>query len=270
MVVVSLPNGQGSQAQRTGPTASGGYTVLGVSVFVSPGGPSYELDDVLRRAGAVFSGRVGRPVAVNYGSACGELAVCVSGVGLVDRSGLSKLEIEAPAAQLGLLIERFLDGVLAPGGALSVGATWWCRAAPNRILAISEPAVGQRLGERVRVQAMHQVPVVVRDRSAELAALELLGRDAHQVLRRLGVFGESGDPRGVHPFSPGTVEGIDVLWLLESDRRALALVAHERAGDLWRALEQAGHEFGISCVGRDAATRYALLERFRRARLLGD
>ena len=239
-------------------------------MFVSTGDPSYALDDVLRQAGAVFSSRAGHPVAVNYGSACGELAVCVSEVGLVDRSGLSTFVIEAPAAQLGLLMDRFLGGVVAPGGALSVGGTWWCRSALHQIMAISEPPVGRRLGERLRAQAMHHVAVDVRDRSADLAAIELLGRNAHKVLRRLGAYGESGDPRGVPPFRPGTVDGIELRWLLESDRRALALVARKRAGDLWRAIEQAGHEFGISCVGRDAATRYALLERTRRSRLPGN
>jgi glycine cleavage system aminomethyltransferase T len=241
-----------------------------MSVFVPSGGASYELDDVLRQAGAVFSSRAGRPVAIDYGSACGELAVCVSGVGLVDRSGLSKLAIEAPAAQLRELMARSLDGIVAPGGARLVGGAWWCRPATNRIVVLSEPQVGRRLPERLRAEALHHVGLVVRDRSTDLAAIELLGRNAHQVLRALGAYGESGDPRGVSPFTPGMIDGIDVLWLLESDRRALALMVHKRAGEAWRAIEQAGRQFGISCVGRDAATRYALLERTRRARLLSD
>jgi glycine cleavage system aminomethyltransferase T len=241
-----------------------------MSVFVPSGGASHELDDVLRQAGAVFCGRAGHPVAINYGSACGELAVCVSGVGLVDRSGLSKLVIEAPAAQLQELMARCLDGIVAPGGALLVGGAWWCRPAAHRIVVLSEPQVGGRLRDRLRAQALHHASLVVRDRSTDLAAIELLGRNAHKVLRALGAYGESGDPRGVPPFTPGTVDGIDVLWLLESDRRALALMGRDRAGEAWRVIEQAGREFGISCVGRDAATRYALLERTRRPRLLGD
>jgi glycine cleavage system aminomethyltransferase T len=241
-----------------------------MSVFVPSGGASSELDEVLRQAGAVFSSRAGRPVAINYGSACGELAVCVSGVGLVDRSGLSKLVIEAPAAQLGELMARCLDAIVAPGGARLMGGAWWCRSAANRIVVLSEPPIGGRLHERLRGPALHDVALAVRDRSSDLAAIELLGRHAHKVLRALGAYGESGDPRGVAPFTPGSIDGIDVLWLLQSDRRALALMVHERGGEAWRAIEQAGREFGISCVGRDAATRYALLERTRRARLLGD
>ena len=35
----------------------------------------------------------------------------------------------------------------------------------------------------------------------------------------------------------------------------------ERAGEAWLAIERAGRPFGISCVGHEAASRYALLER---------
>jgi hypothetical protein len=43
------------------------------------------LDVVLRRAGAVLARRDGRDVAINFGSAAAELAVCVRSVGIVDR-----------------------------------------------------------------------------------------------------------------------------------------------------------------------------------------
>ena len=41
------------------------------------------------------------------------------------------------------------------------------------------------------------------------------------------------------------------------------LVDRERAGEVWRAIEHAGRPFGLSCVGQEAAGRYALLERTR-------
>lgn len=250
--------------------ARDGYTVLDVSVYVPSGGASHELDHVLQRAGAVFSSHAGRPIAINYGSAAGELAVCVTGVGLVDRSELSKLVITARPVQLGQLMARLLDSPVAPGGALCAGGAWWCRATPGQVMVLSEPQVGRRLRDQLRGHAVHHAALEVRERSADFAAIQLLGRNADKVLRVLGAYGESGDPRGVSPFTAGTVDGIDVSWLLESDRRALALVAHERAGEAWEAIERAGRGFGISCVGRDAASRYALLERTHRARLLGD
>ena len=53
---------------------------------------------VLRRAGAVLRTAAGSPVAVNYGSAPPSSRRASRAVGLVDRSELTKLELEAPAA----------------------------------------------------------------------------------------------------------------------------------------------------------------------------
>jgi len=234
-----------------------------VSVSTSDA-PCYdELDEVLRRAGAVFAGHDGRTVAVNYGSAAGELAVCVRAVGLVDRSELMKLVLEAPSAQLGHLLVRLTGRMVAVGGALQTADGWWCRAAENRAIVLSEPAIGARLRERLESQAQARlhVAVTVRDRSDEWAAIAVIGHAAPRLLSALGAYGESGDPRWVAPFSVGEVHGVGVMWLLESDRRALALVPRAQAAELWRALEDAGRPFGISCVGHEAARRYALLER---------
>lgn len=235
----------------------------GVSVSASDAPSPGELGEVLRRAGAVFAGHDGRTVPVNYGSAAGELAVCVRAVGLVDRSELTKLELEAPSAQLGHLLVRLTGRVVAVGGALQTEDGWWCRAAEDRVIVLSEPVAGARLGDRLRNQAqvLHHVSVTALDLSHECAAIELIGRATPDLLRALGAYGEAGDPRLIAPFSAGTVKGVDVMWLLESDRRALAVVARADAARLWRALEDAGRPFGISCVGYEAARRYALLER---------
>ena len=131
---------------------------------------------------------------------------------------------------------------------------------------LSDPDTGSRLRERLRADAVRYVTMTVRDVSAEMAAIGLLGRNADKILRALGAFGESGDPRAVAPFAHGSVDGIPAWWLLQSDRRALALVPRERAGEAWLAIERAGRPFGISCVGQEAACRYALLERTRPAR----
>jgi glycine cleavage system aminomethyltransferase T len=112
--------------------------------------------------------------------------------------------------------------------------------------------------------------VSLRVLSVEFAALGLLGPRTPDVLRALGVYGAQGDPRAVAPFGRGSVAGAGAWWLLESDRRALMLVDRERAGEVWRAIEHAGRRFGLSCVGQEAAGRFALLERTRtRAALVG-
>jgi glycine cleavage system aminomethyltransferase T len=200
---------------------------------------------------------------MNFGSAAAELAVCVRAVGLVDRSELSQLVLEAPAAQLAALTTRLVGDAVAPGGVLSAGNAWWCGDAPGRVIVVSDPETGSRLRERLHVDARRFVSMSVRDVSEDLASIGVLGGRAADVLRALGAYGESGDPRAVAPFSHGQVGGIPVSWLLQSDRRALALVPRENAGDAWLAFERAGRAFGISCVGQEAAARYALLERTR-------
>jgi hypothetical protein len=69
--------------------------------------------DRLRLAGGVMSEREGHAVAVNFGSAATELAICVKRVGLAVRSDLDALEIAGPEPWL----NHFLDGSL--GGRVS-------------------------------------------------------------------------------------------------------------------------------------------------------
>ena len=88
----------------------------------------FPLDAVLSRAGAVYSSRSGRPVAIHFGSAAAELAVCVRAVGLVDRTDLSTLSLEAPPAQLAALMTRLVGAIVAPGGLFCGGSAWWCAA----------------------------------------------------------------------------------------------------------------------------------------------
>jgi glycine cleavage system aminomethyltransferase T len=217
------------------------------------------LEVVLRRAGAILSTRQGRPVAVHFGSAAAELAVCIRTVGLVDRSELSTLALEAPPAQLSALMTRLAGAAVAPGGLLWAGNAWWCGEAADRVMVVCDPGMGGRLVDSLHAVAARHV--AVRDISHQLAAIALLGRNTGKVLAALGVYGESRDPRDAKPFGRGSVDGIPAAWLLQSDRRALALVPREQAGEAWLAIERTGRPFGISCVGHEAACRYALTER---------
>ena len=235
-----------------------------MSVFAPSEGASGPLDAVLRHAGAVFSSRNGHPVAIHYGSAAGELSVCVSAVGLVDRSELFKLEIETSGSRASAELSMRVTGAeLAPGGTVWADGAWWCGTATDRILVLADCGTGRRLVERLRIHALHHAVRSVHDRSPELAGIGLLGPGVREVLAAVGAYGPSGDPRLAAPFSSRSVAGVGVSWLLESDRSAVAVVEQGRAADVWRAIELAGRPFGISCVGQEAAGRYALLERAR-------
>lgn len=237
--------------------------MAGVAVTPSTREPREPFEAVLRKAGAVFASR-GHPTAVSYGSPAGELAVCVSAVGIVDRSELAKLVLSAPSAQLARLVTRLTGGRLAPGGALGAAGAWWCAASPERVVVICPPTAAGGLRRRLRTEALRHAPLTVEDHTTGWAAIELVGRRAPQVLRTLGAYGPSGDIRRAQPFARGSVNGVELEWLLESDRRALALVTRADAGMVWLAIEKAGRPFGLSCVGQEAASRYRLLERAAR------
>ena len=125
---------------------------------------------------------------------------------------------------------------------------------------VCDPRTAERLTAGLRADAARHIGV--GEKSSELTAIGLLGRNTGLVLGALGVYGPSGDPRTAQPFARGSVgvDGMPAWWLLQSDRRALALVDREAAGEAWLTVERAGRPFGISCVGQEAAERYALME----------
>jgi glycine cleavage system aminomethyltransferase T len=230
-------------------------------VHVSSDPRASALGAVLRQAGGVLVPHGGHPVVANYGSAAGELAACVSAVGLADRSALAKLALEGPPEQLRHLSQRLTGSELAPGGAVLSGGAWWCAERPDRMLVVSDPRVGDRLHAVLSARVARRSAVSLTDRSAGLAALAVVGRWASALLAELGVFGASGNPRHVPPLTAHALAGADVLWLLESDDKALALMSAADAPSVWHRIERAGQRFGLCAVGQEALARYTLIRR---------
>jgi glycine cleavage system aminomethyltransferase T len=203
----------------------------------------------------------GHAVVAHYGSAAGELAACVSAVGLADRSDLAKLELQGPPEQLQHLSQRLTGSEIAPGGAVLSGGAWWCAESSSRMLVISDASRGDRLFALLHARVARRSAVTLADRSADLAALAVVGRRASALLAELGVYGASRNPRDVPPLTAPAGAGADVLWLLESDDKALALVATADAPTVWHTIERAGKRFGLCAVGQEAVARYALIRR---------
>jgi glycine cleavage system aminomethyltransferase T len=216
---------------------------------------------VLRQAGGVLVVHDGHAVVANYGSAAGELAACVSAVGLADCSDLAKLTLTGPPEQLRHLAQRLTGSELAPGGAVPSGGAWWCAESPERILVVCEASRGDRLHAVLQARVARRSVVTLTDRSADLAALAVVGRHASALLAELGVYGESGNPRHVPPLTAHTGTGAEVLWLLESDHKALALMPAADAPTVWHSIERAGQRFGLCAVGQEALARYGLIRR---------
>ncbi len=217
-----------------------------------------------------------RRIVAHYGSAAGELAACVSAVGLADRSGLVKLALHGPSVELGRLAAGLAGAAPEPGGVVFSGGAWWCAPSLRRLIVLCpvQPAQrrsgqlregpagpGERLPELLREWADQRPAVTLADLSADWAAVAVLGARTRPLLADLGVYGESGNPRRAHPFTAHRVAGTEVLWLLESDRRVTALMPRAAAAAVCGAIERAGRRHGICSVGEEAVARYALLRR---------
>ncbi len=232
-----------------------------MSVHVSSDPRQSALDPVLRQAGGVQVTHDGHAVVAHYGSAAGELAACVSAVGLADRSDLAKLVLEGPPGQLQHLAQRLTGSEIVPGGAVSSAGAWWCAERPERMLVICDASRGERLRAVLHARVARRSAVSLVDHSADLAALAVVGRHASALLAELGVYGASGNPRHVPPLTAHTGAGAEVLWLLESDDKALAVMASADAPTVWHTIERAGQGFGLCAVGQEALARYALIRR---------
>lgn len=183
----------------------------------------------------------------------------MTAVGLADCSELTKLVLHGPSAQLRQLSSRLAGTEVAPGGAVLNGGAWWCAESAERMIVLCEPHLGERLWPALQARVARRAAIDLADHSDDWAALAVVGRRARPLLAQLGVYGASGDPRRVPPLTTHVVTGADVLWLLESDRKALALVPRASAGSVWRTIEHAGERFGICAVGQEAISRYALI-----------
>jgi glycine cleavage system aminomethyltransferase T len=226
-----------------------------MSLYRSP------LEDVLRRAGAVMTKRDGWTVAAHFGSPAGELAVCARAVGMVDRSALGKLELRGYPEALDQVVSYLADGQLEPNEVLCVDGVHWCSASPDRVFALCEPASLFALSERMHSAVRLAPGALLTDETEELAGLALLGPAAPSVVAALGAWDLETVALPRPSFAAVTLDGLPVFLLEGSSSRFLMLVEREYAERLWDLLERVGQRFGLSCVGSEAADRFAVIER---------
>jgi glycine cleavage system aminomethyltransferase T len=218
------------------------------------------LDTVARRAGAVMIDRDGARVPAHYGSAAGELAVCMRAVGIADRSDLGKLVVTGEPAPLAELLLHVAGVSLAATGAVAQCAgAWWCAAGGDRVIVLCEPARRAHLLDLLRATARRRPSLRVEDVTTRLSAIAVVGRSTRRVLAELGALGPAGDPRRVPPFASVRIAGADVSVLLQSDESVLLLVPATDADGVWHAVERAGRPFVMGCVGLEALERFTLL-----------
>ena len=203
----------------------------------------------------------GHPVVTSYGSAAGELAACVTAVGLADRSQLTKLALIGSPPALRELTIGLTGTELAPGGAVRSGGAWWCAETPSRTIVLCDPRWATRLRAALAQEAPRRPDIGVTDHTADWATLAVVGRRAGELLAGLGVYGSSGDPRAVPPVRRLRCGAVTVTWLLVSDEMAWAVLPRTDGPALWQTLERAGQPLSLCAVGQEAVSRYGLIRR---------
>jgi glycine cleavage system aminomethyltransferase T len=195
-------------------------------------------------AGAQLGERDGHVVVALYGSTPGEIAVCMTHVGLADRSDLGTLELRGPQTSLDRAFSaRFGDPPIAPGTGRRQRGTWYLRLEPRRALVVGAHA-----------QLASVVPVGVGSDRAELRS-----RDIGTTLAMISVIG----PRAARLLAAANLPadlavgaiGRDpqvVAILRESQRRVLILMPAAAVDAVWARLLEAGEPLGAAFVGCDA------------------
>jgi glycine cleavage system aminomethyltransferase T len=195
-------------------------------------------------AGAQLGERDGHVVVALYGSTPGEIAVCMTHVGLADRSDLGTLELRGPQTSLDRAFSaRFGDPPIAPGTGRRQRGIWYLRLEPRRALVVGAHA-----------QLASVLPVGVGSDRAELRS-----RDIATTLAMISVIG----PRAARLLAAANLPaelaigaiGRDpqvVAILRESQRRVLILMPAAAVDAVWARLLEAGEPLGAAFVGCDA------------------
>ncbi|MBS1679786.1 MAG: hypothetical protein JST08_20660 [Actinobacteria bacterium] len=196
--------------------------------------------------------RGGRLVPLRYGSAAGELALCVRAVGLVDREDLRVLSVTTHPNGLDRLTAAILNGRLAIGEAATAERSHWGRLAPDRALVVLPSVAVPALCERLLRQPWALEASV---EETALQAIGVIGPETAGLLADLGADGAAFATNGRGRIATSSVAGA-VAWMLLDDSSALALVEPEDAVGAWTAISAAGRRFGLGYVGAEAAERF--------------
>jgi glycine cleavage system aminomethyltransferase T len=166
-------------------------------------------------AGARFEALDGWEVAVSYDGA----SDYSNTVAFVDRSHLTKLELNGPAP---LPFE--------PGVAQQRDGAWWCPVTPSRTLVLGGPVTSS--------------DTTVVDLTCGLAALALIGPLSNELLARFCAI----DPRPVSmpvaAFRPGSVARTPGYVLRTDEHELLIMVGSALGAYLWEVVADAAAHLG--------------------------
>jgi glycine cleavage system aminomethyltransferase T len=205
--------------------------------------------EVCLAAGAQLGERDGHVVAALYGSSHGEIAACMSHVGLADRSDLGTIELRGGQSTLDrALATRLGDPPPAAGTARRQGAIWYLRPDSRRTLIVGPhgalaalPPIGEG-GDRA--------DLVRQDIGSKISIVSIIGPRAGRLLSAA----ELPADLAIGAVGRDPADADIVAILRESQRRVLLLVRAAATNALWARLLVAGEPLGAAFVGCDALT----------------
>jgi glycine cleavage system aminomethyltransferase T len=201
------------------------------------------LDAVLKRSGAHMTEREGWVVAADFGSLAAEIAVSRATAGLADVSSISKFEVRDSESALADIYPSGRE--LRPGRALEAADAWWCVVSNELLLVLASPAKAARV--RLDLEERAHPDTRIEDVTPDRVAVCLTGPYARQVLTAAGT-----DPCGPGCMRLESVGGVPTLVLHQYEKQWLLVAEASEAGNLWRALTDAGSPLGLAYVGADA------------------
>lgn len=211
------------------------------------------LEPWLRAAGARFEARHGWRVAVAFDSPAEEAEACRSGVGITDRSAMGKLEVQGRPGALDAVLRSLLPGGgPTPGQGARLGDSLLWRSSGDRALALCEPAATARLRSLLGDACGHSPGCGLVELTAGLAAFELRGPLARDLLERLSAIDlrpDSLPPGGVRA---GMVAGVPATIVGLEPSAYLVLVGAPEAPDAWEIVLDAGAPLGLRPIGEEA------------------
>ncbi len=215
------------------------------------------MESLARATGARFERRDGWIVATAFGDGAAERERLESGVAFVDRSSMTKLELQAEPEWLAAIVAAASGGVtLELGTAVRSGdGTWWCPVNPARVLVLGEPANAQALRDAITAAITETAPdaaVTLVDATCALAALALLGPGPRELLARFCAIDVRPQTTPVAGFRPGSIARTPGYLLCEEENRLLILVGWALGEYLWEVVADAAEHLGGGPVGADA------------------
>jgi glycine cleavage system aminomethyltransferase T len=198
-------------------------------------------------AGAQLGERDGHVVAALYGSTHGEIAACMSHVGLADRSDLGALELRGGQPPLDRALAARLGDPPPPAGTgRRQRGVWFLRTEGRRALLVGTHSALAALPP-IGAGSDH-ADLVLRDIGSTIAMISVVGPRTGRLLAAAGLPADLAI--GAIGRDPGDASIVGIV--RESQRRVLLLVRAAEIDAAWARLLHVGEPLGAAFVGCDA------------------